>query len=78
MGSLNISGLIEHKHRHIVDIGLTLLSQASLLLKFLDHAFHTVVYLINRLPSPAPSYILPYSTIFDKNYDYTFLNLVFG
>jgi len=35
------NGLVEHKHRHIVDMGLTFLSQASLPLKFWDHAFHT-------------------------------------
>jgi histone deacetylase 1/2 len=33
------NGVIERKHRHVVDLGLTLLSQASLPLKYWDHAF---------------------------------------
>jgi len=68
------NGLVECKHRHIVDIGFTLLSQASLPLKFWDHAFNIVVYLINRLPTPTPPHTVPYSTIFIKHYDYNFLN----
>lgn len=34
-----------------MDMGLTLLSQVSLLLTFWDEAFATTVYLINRLPT---------------------------
>jgi histone deacetylase 1/2 len=33
------NGVIERKHRHVVDLGLTLLSQASPPLKYWDHAF---------------------------------------
>ncbi|MCH82453.1 retrovirus-related Pol polyprotein from transposon TNT 1-94, partial [Trifolium medium] len=46
------NGSVERKHRHIVETGLTLLTQANLPLKFWDHAFLTATYLINR----------PYST----------------
>lgn len=45
------NGKVERKHRHIVDIGLTLLAQASLPLRFWWDAFDASVYLINRLPS---------------------------
>jgi len=45
------NGSAKRKHRHIVDMGLSLLSHASVPLKFWDEAFSTVVYLINRLPS---------------------------
>ena len=37
--------------RHIVEMGLTLLAQASMPLKFQEQAFETTVYLINRLPT---------------------------
>jgi hypothetical protein len=46
------NGVAERKHRHIVDMGLTLMSQASLPLTFWPYAFSTSVFLINRLPSP--------------------------
>lgn len=45
------NGLAERKHRHIVDNGLTLLTNAFLSLKYWDEAFRTTVYLINRLPT---------------------------
>lgn len=42
--------LIECKHCHIVEIGLTLLAQASMPLRFCEEAFLKSVYIINRLP----------------------------
>jgi hypothetical protein len=41
----------ERKHRHIVEVGLSLFASASMPLKFWDEAFLTVTYLINRTPS---------------------------
>lgn len=46
------NGRIERKHRHIVEIGLSLLAQAKMPLFYWWEAFHTTVYLINRMPSP--------------------------
>lgn len=71
------NGVIERKHRHIVDMGLSLLSQASLPLSFWDHSFHTSVYLINRLPSPHQKHSIPYTTLYQKPPDFSFLK-VFG
>jgi histone deacetylase 1/2 len=45
------NGPAERKHRHIVEVGLSLLAYASMPLKYWDEAFLTAVYLINRLPS---------------------------
>jgi hypothetical protein len=45
------NGSAERKHKHIVEIGLTLLEKATMPLKFWDEAFVTVVRLINVLPS---------------------------
>ncbi|KAH0725921.1 hypothetical protein KY284_001786 [Solanum tuberosum] len=45
-------GTVERKHRHIVDTALTLLHHAFVPLKFWSLAFQSVVYLINRLPTP--------------------------
>lgn len=46
------NGLSERKHLHIVETGLALLSHASILLQYWSYAFITVVYLINRMPTP--------------------------
>lgn len=50
-GSHQQNGSAERKHRHIVEMGLTLLANASMPLKYWDEAFRITVYLINRLPS---------------------------
>jgi hypothetical protein len=49
------------KHRHIVEVGLSLLARAHMPLKFWDEAFLTTKYLINRTPSK----ILEYATLID-------------
>jgi len=45
------NGSVEHRHRHIIEIGLTLLGQHSVVLQFWNYAFESSVYLINRMPT---------------------------
>lgn len=45
------NGSAEPKHRHIIDVGLSLLAQASMQLKFCDEAFTSACFLINRQPN---------------------------
>lgn len=72
------NGTVERKHRQIVEMGLTLLAQASLPLDLWDHSFTTYVYLINCLPTSAHSnFSSPYLALYHKQPDY--LNLkIFG
>lgn len=65
------NGVAERKHRHIVENGLTLLAQASLPLKFWDEAFHTSVYIINRLPSPLLASKSPLEVLFHTQPQYS-------
>jgi histone deacetylase 1/2 len=71
------NGSAERKHRHIVEVGLSLLAHASMPLKFWDEAFSTVVYLINRLPSKVIASQSPFERLFKQKPDYTFLR-IFG
>ncbi|KAG8473223.1 hypothetical protein CXB51_035172 [Gossypium anomalum] len=57
------NGLVERKHRHIVDVGLTLLAQAQVPLRFWVHAFISAVYLINRLPTSVLGGKSPYEVL---------------
>ena len=43
--------MVERRHRHIIETGLTLLGQCKDPLKFWCYAFETSVYLINRMPT---------------------------
>lgn len=56
--------VVELKHQHIVDLGLRLLSHASIPIKFWDHAFLIDVYLINRLPTTSLNQNVPYIILF--------------
>jgi len=67
----------ERKHRHIVEVGLSLLSQASMPLKFWDQAFLTATYLINILPSRVLENKTPVELLLKEKPQYTSLR-VFG
>jgi len=67
------NGSAERKHRHVVEVGLTLLAQSSMPLKFWDEAFLTAVFLINRLLSKVIENETPYERLLGAPPDYTFL-----
>ena len=61
------NGSTERKHRHIVEVGLALLANASMPLKFWDEAFLTATYLINLLPSKVINFETPVCNAFLKS-----------
>jgi transposase InsO family protein len=65
------NGVTERKHRHIVDMGLTLMSQASLPLTFWPYAFSTAVFLINHLLSSHRGFISPWESLFGSSPPYS-------
>ena len=67
------NGAAERKHRHIVEVGLALLSCTSMPLKFWDEAFLTATYLINRLPSAVINFSTPLERLFGQKPDYSSL-----
>jgi len=67
------NGSAERKHRHIVEVGLSLLAHASMPLKFWDEAFITATYLINRLPSKIINNQTPLECLFHQTPDYSSL-----
>jgi histone deacetylase 1/2 len=67
------NGSAERKHRHIVEMALTLLAHASMPLKFWDEAVSTAVYLINRLPSKVLADESPFEKLFNQKPNYNFL-----
>lgn len=71
------NGSAERKHRHIVEVGLSLLAQACMPLKFWDEAFLAATFLINRTPSKVISYATPLERIFKVQPDYSSLR-IFG
>jgi histone deacetylase 1/2 len=69
------NGPAEHKHRHIEEVGLSLLEYASMTLKYWDEALLTAVYLINCLPSKVIQSQTPMERLFDNSHDYYLLRM---
>ena len=67
------NGMAERKHRHIVDIALTLISQSALPLSFWPYAFSIAVYLLNRLPPSNSRSSSPWELLFHKSPSYKLL-----
>uniref|UniRef100_A0A2N9FXA9 Integrase catalytic domain-containing protein n=1 Tax=Fagus sylvatica TaxID=28930 RepID=A0A2N9FXA9_FAGSY len=60
------NGLVERKHRHVIESALTLLSNAGLSITYWSYAVSTAVHLINRLPTPTLSHQTPWEMLFHK------------
>lgn len=58
------NGPAERKHRHIVEVGLSLLAHAAMPLKYWADAFISAVYLINRTPSRVLQYQTPIECLY--------------
>ncbi|KAG8493268.1 hypothetical protein CXB51_010719 [Gossypium anomalum] len=71
------NGIVERKHRHIVDMGLTLLAQADLSMRYWGYAFCCAVHLINRLPTPVLQGKSPFQVLYGQDPTYDYLR-VFG
>ena len=67
------NGSAERKHRHIVEVGLSLLAHASMPLKYWDEAFITATYLINHLPSRVIGNTTSLECLFHQKPDYSSL-----
>src|SRR6185312_7220264 len=64
------NGAAERKHRHIVEVGLALVANATMPLKYWDQAFLTATYLINILPSKVIGYETPVARLLHEKPDY--------
>jgi len=77
MSSSPRNGLAERKHRHIREMGLSLLAQSHLPSQFWVDAFLMAIFLINRFPTLVLDHETPFSKLFHSPPDYKILR-VFG
>lgn len=67
------SGIVERRHCHIRETGLTLLSQALLPQNFWSYAFWAAVHLINCMLTPILNMLSLYEKLFNKPPSYLHL-----
>lgn len=71
------NGIVERKHRHILEVARCLRNQSNIPIKFWSDCVNTAVYIINRIPSPILKGKTPYHMIYQKEPVYTHLR-IFG
>jgi hypothetical protein len=67
------NGAAERKHQHIVEAELSLLSRASMPLKFWDESYLTTAFLINR----TPSHVIGHDTLMHRLHGKILITLFF-
>ncbi|KAE8701726.1 Proteasome subunit alpha type-6 [Hibiscus syriacus] len=71
------NGVVERKHRHIIELALVLLAEAAMPLCYWYYATITTTFLINRLPAKVLDRLSPSERLLGKKPDYDFMR-VFG
>lgn len=69
------NGVVARKHRHIVEMALTIMIHSSLPINFWLFAFSIAVYLINRLPSLYLNKNSSFELLFHTSSDYALLKV---
>lgn len=64
------NGMSESRHRHLVETGLTLLTDANLPRSYWPYAFQTAAYLINRMPTATLNNQTPFEKLFNQTPNY--------
>ncbi|KAJ4753743.1 hypothetical protein LUZ62_088148 [Rhynchospora pubera] len=68
------NGVSERKHRHIIELALSIMSNANIPTTQWDEIFSSIVYIINCLPSHNSA--IPYITLFNKQPNYSLLRIL--
>jgi Reverse transcriptase (RNA-dependent DNA polymerase)/gag-polypeptide of LTR copia-type/GAG-pre-integrase domain len=68
------NGLIERKHRHVVELSLASMYHASIPLEYWDTIFESTLFVINRLPTVSNYSVSPFEKLFHQVPEYQYLH----
>ncbi|KAL0412449.1 UNVERIFIED_CONTAM: Retrovirus-related Pol polyprotein from transposon RE2 [Sesamum radiatum] len=71
------NGVVERKHKHLLQIARALMFQSAVPSKFWTEALLTAAFIINRLPTSVLQWKSPYEVLYSKAVDYSILK-IFG
>jgi Reverse transcriptase (RNA-dependent DNA polymerase)/gag-polypeptide of LTR copia-type/GAG-pre-integrase domain len=70
------NGLVERRHRQVVELSLASMFHAHLPQSFWSEIFESIVFIINRIPSSSIQSQSPYSLLHHKDPDYSFFKVL--
>jgi len=73
--TLQENRIVERKHQHLLNVAQALRFQAKLPLQYWSDCILSVIYLINRTPSPLLKNKTPFELLFNKPPSYTHLKV---
>jgi gag-polypeptide of LTR copia-type/GAG-pre-integrase domain len=70
------NGVVERKHRQIVELSLASIFHAQIPLQYWSDIFESIAFVINRLPSASIAFQTPFELLFNQKPDYHFFRIL--
>jgi hypothetical protein len=70
------NGLVERRHRHVVELSLATMLHANIPQCYWPEIFESITFIINRLPSSSIDFHTPHFLLYNANPDYGFFKVL--
>jgi GAG-pre-integrase domain len=70
------NGVVERKHRQIVELSLASMFHAQIPLQYWSDVFESIAFVVNRIPSASIDFQNPFELLFNQKPDYQFFRIL--